>query len=209
MGMAIQTFEYCSLYYLNQWLKYDRGYCDALSGNDNDRKVSALKKAAGFYRVARNLRTEDKEASRYQPVLDILDSIDPKKFKGDQNKNIVDEIKNVESRISKIYGGRNVLSLTTKFLWLKVKSPIVIYDSQAREAVGAKNNDLDDYYEKWKDQFDNYEKKIESACSKLPDMHLYAVNHEAGTKKYIIEHSSEPWFSERVFDIYLWHKGTK
>lgn len=70
--MAIHTSEYCSLHYLNQWLSYDRHYCDALSKDDEIKKLSALKSAGGFYRVARNLPSEFDERrglKRYQPVL--------------------------------------------------------------------------------------------------------------------------------------------
>lgn len=79
----IQTFEYCSLHYLNQWLSYDRNYCIALSGVNNKEKLSALKKAGGFYRVARNLPTAFDEKigiERYQPVLDILDDLSIEQF---------------------------------------------------------------------------------------------------------------------------------
>ena len=47
--MAIHTFEYCSLHYLNQWLEYDRRFYQALTkGNEKD-KFNALNEAASFY----------------------------------------------------------------------------------------------------------------------------------------------------------------
>jgi len=46
--MASQTFEYCSLHYLNQWLTYDRGYCQALYNGNKEEKLSALKSAGWF-----------------------------------------------------------------------------------------------------------------------------------------------------------------
>ena len=127
--MAIRTFEYCSLHYLNQWLTYDMWYCQVLSKDNKKNKLTALKNAGSFYRVARNLPSEfdaKKGMARYEPVLDILDKIDRNQFQDDP----VNEILNVEKEISKQYGNRSVLSLTTKFLWLKVKQPILIYDSQ-------------------------------------------------------------------------------
>ena len=133
--MTIQSFEYCSLHYLNQWLTYDRGYCDALSNGTTETKLNTLKNAGGFYRVSRNLPTKydvGKGRARYQPTLDILDQVDKKKLTIEP----VIEINKIERKISAVYGDRNVLSLTTKFLWLKVKKPIIIYDSQARSAIG-------------------------------------------------------------------------
>lgn len=205
-NMAIPTFEYCSLHYLNQWLVYDRVYCQALSSRKQETKISALKSAAGFYRVARNLPREfdeKKGLARYQPILEIIDLVRKAQFKD----NPVNKILEVERLISKKYGGQSVLSLTTKFLWLKIKQPILIYDSQARIAIGANSGDLLDYYKKWQEGFEKHKKSIEEACAGLPELHLYAVDQEAGTKEHIKELSSELWFQERVFDIYLWNKG--
>ena len=101
------------------------------------------------------------------------------------------------------------MSLTTKFLWLKIRQPILIYDSRARDALRTSNGDLVGYYKKWQESFEKHKNHIEEACSCLPELHLYAVNQEVGTKKYIQKLSSESWFQERVFDIYLWSKGNK
>lgn len=202
----IQTFEYSSLYYLNQWLSYDKDYCLALSGSNQKEKLSALKSAGGFYRVARNLPTAFDEKigiERYQPVLDIIDNLSIDQFEKDPVKKILE----IETEISNKYGNRGVLSLTTKFLWLKFKSPILIYDSQARIAVGSKNGDLQDYYENWLAEFENHKEEIQSVCTILSSLSLYVVDQRFADKKYIDEISSNKWFHERVFDIYLWSKG--
>ncbi|MBN2865303.1 MAG: hypothetical protein JXK16_04790 [Thiotrichales bacterium] len=204
--MATQTFEYCSLHYLNQWLTYDKGFCHAFSNGSIEQKLSTLKSAGGFYRVARNLPSEFDEHKgliRYQPVLKIIDSVCKEQFTDNPIKKILE----IESAISEQYGNKSVLSLTTKFLWLKIKQPVLIYDSQARIAVGSKNGDLFSYYDKWHDGFEKHKKQIEDACCQLSQLQLYAVDQEVATKEYITEISSNTWFHERVFDIYLWRKG--
>ncbi|MFC1771058.1 hypothetical protein ACFLZV_04135 [Candidatus Margulisiibacteriota bacterium] len=204
--MAIQTFEYCSLYYLNQWLSYDQSYCQALSENNKEKKLIALKRAGGFYGVSRNVPKEcdkDNGMARYQPILEILDGVYQNQF---QN-NPVDRIYEIRNKISKKYKNRNLLSLTTKFLWLKVKQPILIYDSQARKALSTEDGDLDTYYKKWKESFHLYQDRVKQVCSKLSALSLYSVNTALGTKEYIKEVSSKSWFHERIFDIYLWNKG--
>ena len=201
-----KTFEYCSLHYLNQWLTYDRDYCLTLANGNESEKLATLKNAGGFYRVARNLPTEHEEKEgvvRYKPVLDIIDCLERSQFE----KNPVEEILKIAEKISGKYGGRNVLSLTTKFLWIKIKQPILIYDSQARIALGTKNGDLDAYYAKWRKEFESNKEEIVDVCSKLPDMNKYAINQEIGTKEVIKNISNELWFHERVFDIFLWSKG--
>jgi len=160
----------------------------------------------GFYRVARNLPCEfdvKKGLARYEPVLEILDTVSKEQFKEDPVKKILE----IEREISGKYGNRSVLSLTTKFLWLKIKQPVLIYDSQARIALRSENGDLDGYYKEWLEGFEKHKTQIENACSQLLKHHLYAVDQEVGTREYINEVSSKPWFHERVFDIYLWNKG--
>jgi hypothetical protein len=182
------------------------GYCQALANGNKSEKLTTLKNASGFYRVARNLPSEydeKKGLARYEPVLDIIDSLKPIQFEN----NPVKEILEIERRISEKYGNRSVLSLTTKFLWIKIKQPILIYDSQARIALGTGNGALDAYYEKWREEFKAKQREIVEVCSKLPDMNKHAVNQEVGTKEYIGEISDEAWFHERVLDIYLWNKG--
>ncbi len=200
------TFEYCSLSYLNQWLAYDRIYCEALSKKNTDEvKSNALKNAAVFYGVARNLPREydvDKKLNRYQPILKILDSVDNNTF----NEGLIKKIQAVEKKISKAYGNRGVLSLTTKFLWLKIKHPILIYDSQAKKALGEPDN-LEEYYTEWRKEFKKNKNNIEKVCSELPKLYLYTISPKDLKKEEIRSLTKQTWFHERVFDIYLWNKG--
>lgn len=199
-----KTFEYCSLQYLNQWLSNDMNYCKALASGDEENKLTALRDAGAFYKVARNLPTEyDKNQGRFKPVLDIIDSLSPADF----NNDVVKSIREIEQKISKEYGNRNVLSLTTKFLWLKIKSPILIYDYQARIATGTNAGDLASYYEKWHEGFAINRDRIISACAKLKNMGEYTVNQKIATIDFIEDVSANTWFHERVYDIYLWNQG--
>jgi hypothetical protein len=171
--------------------------------------LSALERAGAFYGVARNLPTKfdvKKNVKRYQPVLEILDAVSKEQF-NDDPVNTVNRILEIEREISAKYGDKRVLSLTTKFLWLKIKEPILIYDSQARIAVGSKDGDLADYYNKWGKGFTKHQKQIEKVSSRLSELNLYAVDQEVGTKECINDVSSKTWFHKRIFDIYLWNKG--
>jgi hypothetical protein len=143
------------------------------------------------------------KAFRYKPLLEILNRTTQEQFKND----LIGEIKKIENEISKGYGNQGVLSATTKFLWLIIKSPILLYDSQARIALSSQDGDVEAFYKKWHEEFNINKEKIKDACSKLSELNLYAVDQKVGTKDYIKQISSETWFHERVFDIYLWHKG--
>lgn len=204
--MAIKTFEFCSLHYLNQWLTFDRKFCTAMSNGSDDDKLIAMKNAAGFYSVARNLPKyydEVKGLKRYEPILRILNKVTMEQVIDDPVKTIL----KIENKISRKYGNRRVLSLTTKFLWLKFQHPVLIYDDQARNALGSKKGDLVCFYKYWRKEFETNKETIEDACLRLPKLYLYSVDQNMGTKRYINKLVSKLWFWERVFDIYLWNKG--
>ncbi len=206
--MPTQTFEYCSLQYLNQWIIHDSRYCDALANGSKSTRLDALKDAAGFYKISRNLPKAgdtEKGLPRYKPLLDVIESVKPADFKKDP----VQRIRKVESTISHKYGGRGVLSLTTKVLWLKVKRPIILYDKQARTAIGTKDGDLDGYYTEWREAFELFSGQIATACKKLVRMSKYTADKDLATATYIKDATAQTWFHERVFDIYLWNKGDR
>ncbi len=205
--MPRAPFKHCALHYLNQGLAHDRRYCEALEGTDEATKYTAIEQAAAFYQVARNLWEKHdvkKGLRRYEPLLRVLDSQNPTSFQGDQ---LIPAIQSVRKQIASQYGNRDVLSLTTKFLWLKLKSPILVYDSRARNALCTREGDIDEYYRCWRQNFDDNAGAITSACDSLQDVLEWSVNPEVGTARYVRDVSAQQWFKERVFDIYLWHLG--
>jgi hypothetical protein len=189
-------FDYCALRYLNMWLETERGPHQALNGNDEEQQRNALTSFAAGYRIARNLPKKYESGSRFQPVLDIFKILTREQF---DSKSTIEVVKDVSGQISKMYK-RKVLSLTTKFLWLKFRSPVIIYDRQAREALGTDDGDIDAFYIKWRDTFHNNESDVTAACSSLPIAYRYTTAEPAD----IAQISSEQWFKERVFDMYLW-----
>jgi len=201
------TFEYCSLSYLNQWLSWDMKFFEVLNGRDRHEKLKTLKEAATFYKVARNLPKaydEQKGYKRYEPLLDVLETI---KIKTKDSFNLISTINEFNKKISAAYGGRNTLSLSTKMLWLKYRNPFIIYDSRAREALGSRDGDLEDYFYRWQEAYKANAEEVKRVCKKLPD--LYKYTSEKTTKKYIKSIIDEQWFRDRVFDIYLWNEGAE
>lgn len=202
-------FKYCALYYLNQWVSKDRVYCEVLSSDNELKKLEVLKDAAWFYRIARNLPDRydvGKGLPRLKPILDIIELQTPGMFKGTE---LLPSIIRVSELISSKYSHRKFLSLTTKFLWLKFKSPIIIYDNRARRAINTNPNDLESYYLRWRESFESNASAIDIACNSLPKVHEYSMNPEITTPEYIEKIASQQWFKERVFDMYLWHLGGK
>ena len=200
------NFNYFALHYLNLWLTKDCKWCEALAGENEEKKLVALAEAAVHYSVARNLPKAfdvEKGIPRYKPVLDAIDNLDPITFQGDL---LIPSIVEVKSQISGTYGGPDLISLTTKFLWLKMKSPVVIYDGRAMKALGAKPKNIEDYYSRWQKLFASFGNEISVACALLHKVPEYSAPH-AATPQYIEGIASQPWFKERVFDVYLWDLG--
>ena len=188
------------------WLRHDRHYHESLNNGTHEEKLISIKKAATYYKVARNLPKEHDEdigRARYEPLLEIIDKVSASDFSGDTVKSI----SKVQKRISKAYGDRGVLSITTKLLWLKIRDPIIIYDSQARRALNTESGDLSGFYEAWRTEFDAHSNVIATVCSKLSSVSKYCCDQTIATPAHVRAISMQPWFQERVFDVYLWHEG--
>jgi hypothetical protein len=202
------TFDFAALTYLNYWLDADRHIHAALQSDSTTDKLAALKKAAAQFRIARNLHKQydvGRGLPRYGPVLEIIDSLTARDFTVDLAQSVID----VRDRLSSAYGDRDVLSATTKLLWVKIQTPIIIYDSQARTAIGTPDGDLSAYYESWGSQYSDHESDITDACSRLTGVLSYIIDHSVATKSYVDSVAQTQWFKQRVFDIYLWHVGNK
>jgi hypothetical protein len=205
--MAHVEFDFCALHYMNQWLSGDRLRCDEIASDKVDEKLAALEKYASDYKIARTLLRKhdaDKGLPRYKPVLDIIQSAKRGDF---LDEKLAPSIDGIADRISKQYGDRKVLSATTKFLWLMLKSPIIIYDSRCRAALGTKPDDIFQYVHEWRDMFKNRKREIEVSCQNLTEVRSYMNNTERTTPEYIENTSSQEWFKERVFDTFLWHSA--
>lgn len=200
------SLEYLSLNYLDMWLRHDRVYHESLNHGTRKEKLISLKKASAYYKVARNLpKKYDEEIGRerYEPIARILEKANATDFSVDPIKSI----SKVQKKISKAYGDTGVLSITTKLLWLKIRDPIIIYDSQARKALGTMDGDLHGFYQAWRTEFKTHRKEIENVCSKLDRVAKYTCNQTIATPEYIRSISAQRWFQERVFDVFLWHQG--
>lgn len=203
--MPIRTFDFCALQFLNQWLDKESHYCELLASGDLEKQRHGLVKAGGHFRVARNLPKRFEPTNglfRYQQVLDVLKEIEKVSL-----SNVNDIVNNAQQRISKQYGGRSVLSLTTKFLWLKFKSPIRIYDSQARIALGTEQGDFVSFNEAFSARYADSEEQVIVACANLKNVRSYSVRPNM-TQMEVDKLVSEQWFRERVLDIYLWSQGS-
>ena len=198
--------RFAALTYLNYWLGSGRRIHNWLNSTDRDEQLVAMSDTAKRFRIARNFHAKHdtgKGLSRYEPILDVIDDLTSDDFADD----LASSVLAVRDRLSGLYGGTNVLSGTTKFLWAKLRFPIVIYDRQARIAIGTRSGDLSAYYDAWFDRFSASQDAIRDACRSLIDMRDYTCDPITATPDYLSELADADWFHHRVFDILLWHEG--
>lgn len=202
--MTERNFDYCALQFLNNWLDKEEIYFDLLSSSNLENQRQALVKAGGHFRVARNVpKKYDLNGKRYQAILDILSTTDNLNL-----DNVVDVVNDVQTSISENYGNRQVLSLTTKFLWLKFKAPVRIYDTQARISLGTQENNYNAFHEAFSLYYEDKESEIVGACNRLKNVTTYSVSPNMSHKD-VENIVSKQWFRERVLDMYLWNNSRK
>jgi len=201
--MAHRTFDFSALQYLNQWLIVEENFCKKINSTAQEDRFCVLERAASSFKIARNLPKKYEKGCqrRYQPIIEIMDKVNLL-----TNDNAINKIKEVESEISEKYGGNGVLSLTTKFLWIKFKSPVRIYDAQVKKALKAKNLNYEDFNEKFDLRFKKHQNEIVEACRNLKNVISYTARPRMSPQEVDLLVSNR-WFEERVLDIFLWNEG--
>lgn len=70
-----------------------------------------------------------------------MDRIDPR---GVNDHTLADVVRRLRRELGMPYGGKDVLSAATKFLWLAHRDVVIIHDSQVRAVLGAEYGDYDE-----------------------------------------------------------------
>lgn len=123
-----------------------------------------------------------------------------------------DKVMSLAQRFKDHFGRLN-LSAASKLLWLRDRSPYLIYDARAvyalRHLGNKKFDNYTSYCTAWRREYGERSSAISAAAHGLVDL------PRAYTAAFLLTDSQlsglvhEPWFSERVFDIYLWETGAK
>ena len=176
--------------------------------------LEIIPEVAKVYRVHRNfpLRYDVlNNRERYEPIVDVLEAIDAANI---EENNVIDMVIQTRHDIGQAYGGLGVLSATTKFLWMLVRDPIIIYDNNAMTALGRHNYPVDEgnygqYVQQWQRLYAENEGEIDAVCQGLHDVRLYARHANEINEQDIQQVSAETWFRKRIFDMYLWTVGAE
>lgn len=203
------SLKFCALDYLNAWCRNDKRFFEALSGaksSDDIARLRCLRDVANDYRIARNFKTLARER-RLAAALRALDAVTVRITES----NVVSSVDDLAKTFKRTYGTRSI-SAASKFLWFKFRSPVVIYDSRAREYLNRKcrpkiaGSDYKKYRTEWLRQFANCRDDIRSACTELRRVKDFSPAADISDGKFSSLVGAK-WFHERVFDKFLWWNG--
>lgn len=194
-------YEYCAYRYLELWERFEKSLYIAISGTHS---ASQIRDALKYYKIARNFKglKEDEVAANVSTELLKVDGCS-----GIYSENV----KDLASRFKKSCGQYN-LSAASKLLWLRYRSPYLIYDSRAVTALHRmgnkfKNADYTLYCEVWRREFEKRSNEISLAAHGLVNLPRKYTAAFTLTDDYLTKIIDSEWFIERVFDIYLWEAG--
>ena len=203
--------RFVAFQFIKQYFQFEKKFIRDYNSQDVNIRLKSLQASANYFSVSRTFPSkfdpsQDKK-DRLRPVINVLDKITKdKSFEG-----IVDLVNDTEQSLSSEYGNKLVLSATTKFLWLKGCFNVRIYDSQAKRALGFKQNykSYNGFLKKWEEQFDQNKFIIEKVVTEMaldPNLidYLSFENVSSGELDALLRDEK---IIARIFDMYLWHEG--
>ena len=202
-----ENFFYFAMMYLNDWYSSDKPFMEGLSSRSRPDQLLWFNKAAKYYKVTRNFVKLDNE-ERLEGALAILNKVSGPIT----DENVVTSVNTLANSFQKKYG-KYVVSAASKFLWLRFRSPVIIFDNRVLRWLKTngysvhQGSGYGEYRKKWIAAFQAHEKLIQSACNDLPAVRKYTYAH-AESEKDVSNLCSTRWFRERVFDKYLWFNAS-
>jgi hypothetical protein len=200
------NFHYAAYSYLDWYLLVDKPCIEALApGTTDEIACHGLSKMAMSYSISRNLAINQTEALRFATALSFL-----RNFKGPKtNEEVANLVCDFSITLGRVYPRQSgttpvLLSAASKFLWMRFKSPVVMYDRYAWQWVkrtgklaGAAS--YSEYLRVWRENYNSSRELISKACSEIVPFKKFTLA-EAMTENELRNLVGEDWFHERVFD---------
>jgi hypothetical protein len=159
----------------------------------------ALVTMATEYRVIRNFAVgKCDESVRLLSALQALRGLSPP-----SETSLVECVESFATKLQEKYGKR-VISAASKILWMRFRSPVIIYDSLASECLAgkaglARDPSYEDFCFAWRRAFEAEAPLIKEACKDLVQIKKFTLVSELGDS-VLQDIVNKPWFMERVFD---------
>jgi hypothetical protein len=198
------TVYYAAYSYLDQWVYRDSRFHRSLAFDSCPTSVpkngvSVLAEVAACYGVARTLKTIDEEF-RLDGAYKALQAIEqPTEI------DVVNKVVAFSHDLGRAYGSIP-LSAASKFLWMRFRSPVVIYDSVVSKwlwkTCGYCYDGYANYYSLWLKKYSEFEEEIEQACAELTQIKKFTLACEVSDEQ-LTAWTSSRWFRERTFDHFM------
>lgn len=191
------SFDYYAMRYLLLWHQSESAMVEGFASNP----TATLRRVMHSFRVARSfagLADEQRAKFIVGAVLSMKSDLPAKNVSG------------LAKKFEKEFERRN-LSAASKLLWIRHRSPYLVYDSRALRALKryplkVKSADYASYEMAWRSAYEKHKTEINKSADGLVSLQPY-VKHWHPTKDSLRRLVREPWFKERVFDIALWENG--
>jgi hypothetical protein len=196
----------CAIEYARLWVTRERQLVTDFAAPSKARRLAALQRAGGYFRISRNFpMVYDVEAGlkRLAPALAAIDRVSTDAV---TSHSLPSVIASLRRELGRSYGDRDLLSAATKFLWLRHREVVIIFDRQARLALGTPSGDYDRYLTTWYSGYADREVEIEYSCSQLASSKA-PLAPDAAVDQEVRELAGAEWFRRRVYDGYLWKVG--
>lgn len=198
------SFYYAAYSYLDEWMGNDSRFHNVLAyekrneiSEEGGRKL--LVEVATYYSVARTLR-DTGEDRRLLAAYQTLAETEPPTM-----EDVVEKVTLFAETLHQRYGPKTPLSAASKFLWMRFRSPVVIYDSKASGWLWnrcLKSEGYSAYHEAWLTEYKEHEGRIREACSELKYFKKFTLADQMLDEKFSDLIGSQ-WFAERVFDHFM------
>lgn len=196
-------FEFCALRYLLQWQRKEAILHASMKKVEPE--LPDIRRALRYFQVARNFKglKQDERAELVRgAILDVR-----------ANNNLSPEQKVATlAQLFKEADFQHNISAASKLLWLSSRSPFVIYDSRAHDALEnefgykTEKKDYEAYCLSWRKAYKVHKLAILDAVNRLPSVRTFLPGSTPADAQ-LLTLVNKTWFRERVFDIYLWELG--
>jgi len=158
-----------------------------------------LVEAAKYYGVIRTLN-DCGETTRLGAAYELLLAVDPP-----TEDNFVKKVIGFSESLQRRYG-RQPLSAASKFLWIRFRDPVIIFDSIANKWLhnntSYKNDSYENYCKFWNEEYLRFKPQIQEACADLGSVKEFTLASNVPDSD-LSAWISKDWFWQRVFDHYM------
>lgn len=198
-------YKYLAMKFANQWATRERDIHANLSGRIVTGEAVAT--ALHYFQVARTFKGLDDPNNRHFIAEQLVEH-----SRYLTSGTFSERVESLASAFEKHFKSRNV-SAASKLLWLRKRSPVLVFDKWARDALQKMEdinigNDYSKYASIWRKSFEEHSKQIRQSALSLTEVQEYSALWNTDQTEFADTVRSD-WFAERVFDMGLLHYGKK